>query len=62
MSKNNVGYRKPIIKSVNTIKPGDTITVSSTGKVKRIINIFYIQLYTYHQLPRVLALYYLLFS
>ena len=29
MSKNNVGYRKPII------KPGDTITVSSTGKVKK---------------------------
>ena len=35
MSKNNVGYRKPIIKSGNTIKPGDTITVSSTGKVKK---------------------------
>ena len=29
MSKNNVGYRKSII------KPGDTITVSSTGKVKK---------------------------
>ena len=29
MSKNNVGYRKPII------KPGDTITVSSTGKVTK---------------------------
>ena len=29
MSKNNAGKRKPII------KPGDTITVSSTGKVKK---------------------------
>ena len=29
MSKNNVGYRKSII------NPGDTITVSSTGKVKK---------------------------
>ena len=35
MSKNNVGYRKPIIKPGGTIKPGDTITVSSTGKVTK---------------------------